>query len=89
MEEKKQKKEHRCEIVAKNKELRWIKKAEKDKKNKREMWGRLKELNNNFAKMKEQKKTWLEEKALFSLGFVYFNMISCKLILIKNILSCK
>ena len=56
MEEKKTKKrERRREIAAKNKELKRIKKAEKDKRGKREMWARLKGLNSNFAKMKEQK----------------------------------
>ena len=39
----------------KNKELKQIKKAKKDKRDETEMWARLKELNNNFAKMKEQK----------------------------------
>ena len=53
---KKQKKERRREIAAKNKELKRIKKAEKDKRDEKEMLTRLKELNNNFAKMKEQKK---------------------------------
>ena len=55
MEEKNQKRESRCEIAAVNKELKRIKKAEKDKRDKKEMWARLKELNSNFAKMKEQK----------------------------------
>ena len=41
----------------KTKELKRIKKAEKDKRDDKEMWARLKELNINFAKMKEQKKT--------------------------------
>ena len=53
------KKEHRHEIATKNKELKRIKKAEKDNK---EIWARLKELHNNFAKMKEQKQ--LEEKKM-------------------------
>ena len=52
----KKKKESRREIAAKNKELKRIKKAEKDKRDEKEMLTRLKELNNNFAKMKEQKK---------------------------------
>ena len=51
----KKKKECRREIAAKNKELKQIKKAEKDKKDKKELWAGVKELNNNFAKMKEQK----------------------------------
>ena len=53
---KKTKKERRRETAAKNKELKRIKKAEKDKRDEREMWARLKELNNIFAKMKEHKK---------------------------------
>ena len=56
MEEKNKKKEHRREIAAKNKKLKRIKRAGKDKKDEKEMWVSLKELNNNFAKMKEQKK---------------------------------
>ena len=56
MEEKKTKKrERRREIAAKNKEFKRIKKTEKDKMDEKEMWTRLKELNSNFAKMKEQK----------------------------------
>ena len=51
--EKTKTRERRCEIAAKNKELKQIKKAEKDKKDGREMWARLKESNDNFAKMKE------------------------------------
>ena len=35
--------------------LKQIKKAGKDKRDKKEMWARLKELNHNFATMKEQK----------------------------------
>ena len=81
MEEKNKKKEHRREIATKNKKLKRIKRAGKDKKDEKEMWVRLKELNNNFAKMKEQKK-FDKKKALSSLVFVYFNTISCKLILI-------
>ena len=64
-EKKKKKKECRCEIVVKNEELKWIKKAEKDKKDEKEMWARLKELNNNFAKMKEPK-TLIKRK-----GFIF------------------
>ena len=62
MEEKK-KLERRSEIAAKNEELKWIKKKEKDKRNEKEMWVRFKELNNNFAKMKEQRK--LDKKLYF------------------------
>ena len=66
MEEKKTKKrECRHEIAAKNKELKRIKKAKKDKKDKKETWTRLKELNNNIAKMKEQKKLDKKKKLFF------------------------
>ena len=65
MEEKNKKKERRYEIAAKNKEFKQIKKAEKDKKDKRGMQGKLKELNNNFAKMKEQKKLEKKKKLYF------------------------
>ena len=51
MEEKKQKEKNED-----GKELRQIKKAEKLKQDEKETWVRLVELNNNFAKMKEQKK---------------------------------
>ena len=55
---KKTKKECSCEIAAKKKQkLKRMKKAENDKRGKKEMWARLNEFNNNFAKMKEQKKT--------------------------------
>ena len=50
------KRQRRCEIVAKNKELKRIKKSKKDKRDEKEMWARLKELNCNFAKVKEEKK---------------------------------
>ena len=53
---KKKRNERRHEIMAKKKELRQIKKAEKLKQDKKEVWVRLAELNNNFAKMKDQKK---------------------------------
>ena len=57
MEEIKQnKRERRQEIAAKNKELKRIKKAEKEMEDKKELWSKLKELNSNFAKMKNQKK---------------------------------
>ena len=57
MEERKQKKrEQRREIVSKNKDLKLIKKAEKEKVNKKVFWSKLQELNNNFAKMKVNKK---------------------------------
>ena len=57
MEERKQRKrEQRREIVSKNKDLKLIKKAEKEKVNKKVFWSKLQELNNNFAKMKVNKK---------------------------------
>ena len=49
----------------KTKELKRIKKAEKDKRDEKEMWARLKELNSNFAKMKEQKKLDNKKKKLY------------------------
>ena len=49
----------------KTKELKRIKKAEKDKRDEKEMWARLKELNINFAKMKEQKKLDNKKKKLY------------------------
>ena len=58
MEEKKQKsrEEKSKKLRQKNKELKRIRKAEKEKEYEEELWSRLKELNNNFAKVKEQKK---------------------------------
>ena len=56
MDNKNKKRERRREITAKHKELKWIKKAEKDRPDKKEMWASLKELINIFAKMKEEKK---------------------------------
>ena len=60
MEEKKTKKKEQ-----KNKELKGIKKADKDKQDKKEMLVRLKELNNNIVKMKEQKKIDKKKKLYF------------------------
>ena len=70
-------------------ELKQTRKAQKNKKDEKEMWARLNELNNNFAKMKEQKKNLIKRKSFISLGFVYFNTINYKLILIKNVFSGK
>ena len=61
-------------------------KTNKKRERKKEIWARLKELNHNFAKIKEQKNLDNKKKTtLFSLGFIYFNKINSKLILIKNI----
>ena len=60
MEEKKQKEKNED-----GKELRQIKKAEKLKQDEKETWVRLAELNNNFAKMKEQKKLNKKKKPYF------------------------
>ena len=80
------KRERRQKIAAKNQELKRINKVAKYKRDKKEIWARLKELNHNFAKMKEQKNLDNKKKTtLFSLGFIYFNKINSKLILIKNI----
>ena len=66
MEEKKQKRwERMWEIAAKNKELKRARKTEKEKEDKEELWSRLKELNNNFAKMKEHKKLNNKKKKLY------------------------
>lgn len=46
---KSMKQQRRREIAAKNKELRCVKKAGKEKI----LWGRLQELNTSFANMKE------------------------------------
>ena len=50
---------------AENKELKQIRKAEKEKEDEQELWSRLKELNNNFAKMKEQKKLNNKKKEFY------------------------
>ena len=46
----------RREIASRNKELKRIKKVEKDKLGERKLWSRSQELNSSFAKMKEAKK---------------------------------
>ena len=56
MKKKARKRERRKEIANKNKELRWIKKVEKDKLEEKKPSGRLQELNSSFAKIKENKK---------------------------------
>ena len=45
----KKRRERRCKIATKNKELKRIKKTKKDKRDGKEMSARLKELNSNFA----------------------------------------
>lgn len=53
MEERKQRKrELMWGIAAKKKELKRIKKGEKEKEDGKQLWSKLKELNNNFAKIK-------------------------------------
>ena len=52
-------------MAAENKELKQIRKAEKEKEDEQELWSRLKELNNNFAKMKEQKKLNNKKKEFY------------------------
>ena len=71
--EMKKRKQKRQEIAAKNKELERISKVEKGEENEKELWSRLKEANNNFAKMKEEKK---KKKAIKRKRF------SCNLIFI-------
>ena len=56
MKKKARKRERRKEIANKNKELRWIKKVEKDKLEEKKPSGRLQELNSSFARIKENKK---------------------------------
>ena len=56
MKKKARKRERRKEIANKNKELRWIKKVEKDKLEEKKPSGRLQELNSSFAKIKKSKK---------------------------------
>ena len=67
MEEKKR--EHRHKIAAKKQR---IKKAEKDKRDEKEMRARVKELNHNFAKMKEQKKLDNKKKSFIFSRFCLF-----------------
>ena len=69
---KTRKRERRRNIAAKNKELERIKKAEKDKRDEKEMWPRLKELNSNYAKMKEQKKSIIKRKSFIFPRFCLF-----------------
>ena len=63
MEEwKNRKREWRQEIAAKNKELKRIKKEEKNKQDKKELWARLREINATYAKIKESKKQHKNKK---------------------------
>ena len=87
--EKKRERECRRKIAANSKELKRIKKAEKDKRGEREIWARLKELNSNFAKVKGQKNLDDKRKSFVFPRLVYFHPINCKLHFIKNILPCK
>ena len=50
--------------MSKNKKFKRIKKAEKEKENKKKLWSKLQELNNNFAKMKEHKKLINKKKKI-------------------------
>ena len=58
-------KENGREKTKKARELTWIRKAEKQKEDEQELWSRFKELNNNFVKMKEQKKLNNKKKKLY------------------------
>ena len=58
-------KENGREKTKKVRELKWIRKAEKEKENEQELWSRFKELNNNFVKMKKQKKLNNKKKKLY------------------------
>ena len=52
--------------------LKQIKKAGKDKRDKKEMWARLKELNHNFVTMKEQKNLMIKRKSFIFPRFCLF-----------------
>ena len=54
MKKKARKEDRRKEIASKNKELRRMKKAEKDKLEEKEPLCRLQELNSDFAKIKKK-----------------------------------
>ena len=56
MKKKARKRERRKEIASKNKELRRMKKAGKDKLEEKEPLCRLQELNSDFAKIKKKNK---------------------------------
>ena len=62
----------------KNKELKRIKKAEKEKKDQKELWSRLKELNENFAKMKEHKKIIKIKRFACNLNIYFYHTYICK-----------
>ena len=82
---KKEKKELRRKVVAKNKELKRITKAKKEKEDKKELWSKFKELNMNFAKMQEHKKTIIKRKRFAcNLNIYFYHTYVCKYILIKN-----
>ena len=57
MEQQKNRKcERRWGIAANNKEIKRIKKEEKNKQDEKELWDRLREINGTYAKIKESKK---------------------------------
>ena len=65
MEERKnRKREQRRDIAAKNKELKRIKKEEKNKQDEKELWDRLREINATYAKIKEIKKQHKKKKLI-------------------------
>ena len=49
------------------------------------MWSRLKELNENFAKMKEHKKIIKRKRFACNLNIYFYHTYICKLILIKKL----
>ena len=65
MEKRKNRKyEQRQEIAAKNKELKRIKKEEKNKQDEKELWDRFREINATYAKIKESKKQHKKKKLI-------------------------
>ena len=65
-------------IASKNKELNQIKKARKETSNKKELWSKLQELNNNFAKMKKHKKLNNKKKfnCILNICFYYLSIVN-------------
>ena len=65
MEDRKnRKRERRREIAAKNEDLKRIKKEEKNKQDKKDLWARLWEINATYAKIKKCKKQHKKKKLI-------------------------
>ena len=63
-EQKNRKRERMWEIAAKNKELKRVKKEERNKQDEKGLWGKLKDINATYSKIEESKKQHKEIKLI-------------------------